>query len=66
MLKINFEALKKEQQFTIEQLASMGTHEYKVGDWFQQKTKQAFSLAGLSTHKIIGIFALQHIAVDRA
>lgn len=64
VLKIDFEEIEKEHQFSPEQLATMGTHEYKVGDWFQKRTKQTFSLPVLSPHKIIGLFALQHVALD--
>lgn len=61
VIKIGFETLEKEQKFSIQQLAKMGTREYKHDDsWF----KRTMAHAKVSPWQIVGTFAVRHVSVD--
>lgn len=59
VLKIDFETLEEDYSFTPQQLSNLGTHEYKLSDWFSQKTSQVISGAEFSFHQIVGFLAIK-------
>lgn len=61
ILQIDFEKLELEHKFDVRELAQMGTHEYKLEDWFKRAFVSAKQVTPL---QLLRTFAMRHVSVD--